>query len=55
VTFDYLNRRFIDLKLVALSAGQDAAKDFKVSFDHLIHLFFAFIQMAFLGWFGMRK
>jgi len=47
VPFDHLNRRFIDLKNVAFSVGQEAVNDFKVRFDNLSHGFFDFIQIAF--------
>jgi len=47
VPFDHLNRRFIDLKKVTFSVGQEAENDFKVTFDNLNHRFFDFIQIAF--------
>jgi len=47
VPFEDLNRRFIDLKKVDFSVGQEAENDFKVTFDKLNHRFFDFIQIAF--------
>ena len=46
--FDHLNRRFIDLKKVAISVGQEAENDYKVT-DNLNHRFFEFTQIAFLA------
>jgi len=45
--FDHLNSRFIDLKKVEFSFGQEAENDFKVTFDNWNHGFFDFIQIAF--------
>ena len=45
VPFDHLNRRFIDLKEVAFSDGQEE-NDFKFPFVNLNHRNFDFIQIA---------
>jgi len=45
--FDHLNRRFIDLKQVAFSVGQEAENYLKVTFDNLNYRFFDYIQIAF--------
>jgi len=47
--FDQLNRRFIDLKKVAFSAGQETENDFKVPFHHLKHRFFNLTTNRILG------
>jgi len=49
VPFDHLNRRFIDLKKVAFSIGQEADNDFKLPIHNLNQRFFDFLRIAFLG------
>jgi len=43
----HLNHRFIDLKKVAFSVGQEVKNDFKVTFDNLNHRFFDIIKLHF--------
>jgi len=52
VPFDHLNRRFIDLKKVEFSAGQEAENDFKEPFKKLYQRFSEFPQIAF--WAGQE-
>jgi len=42
-----LDRRFINLKKVAFSVGQEAKGDFKVTFENWDHHFFDFIKLHF--------
>jgi len=47
VRFVHLNRRFIDLKKVALTFGQESENYFKVPFYNLNNRFSYFPQIAF--------
>jgi len=52
VPFDHLKQRFIHLKKVAFSVGQEAENYLKVAFENLNHRFFDFIGITF--WAGQE-
>jgi len=54
VPFDQLNRRFIDMKKVTNSVGQEAEYDFKVTLDNFNHRFIIHPNRI-LGWSRGRK